>query len=87
MLKDMPVDVIKVDMKFIDDAKDLNRSSIILHNLLNMMSELDMVSLTEGIEKEEQFISLAQMGCKLFQGYLFSKPVPVEEFEETFQIK
>ena len=87
MLKDMPVDVIKVDMKFIDGAKDLNRSSIILHNLLNMMSELDMVSLTEGIEKEEQFISLAQMGCKLFQGYLFSMPVPVEEFEEAFQIK
>ncbi len=87
MLKDMPVDVVKVDMKFIEDTDGLSRSSIILRNVLNMMSQLGMVSLTEGIEKEEQFISLAQMGCKLFQGYLFSRPVPVEEFEETFQIR
>ncbi len=87
MLKDMPVDVVKVDMKFIEDTDGLSRSSIILRNVLNMMSQLGMVSLTEGIEKEDQFRSLARMGCVLFQGYLFGKPMPVEEFEKAYQIK
>ncbi len=87
MLKDMPVDVIKVDMKFINRAEDQKRSSIILRNMFNMISELGMVPLTEGIETEEQFRSLSQMGCELFQGYLFSKPMPLESFEAEYQIK
>ena len=87
MLKDMPVDVIKVDMKFINRAEDQKRSSIILRNMFNMISELGMVPLTEGIETEEQFRSLSQMGCELFQGYLFSKPMPLESFESEYQIK
>ena len=52
-----------------------------------MISELGMVPLTEGIETEEQFRSLSQMGCELFQGYLFSKPMPLESFEAEYQIK
>jgi EAL domain-containing protein (putative c-di-GMP-specific phosphodiesterase class I) len=55
--------------------------------MFNMISELGMVPLTEGIETEEQFRSLSQMGCELFQGYLFSKPMPLESFEAEYQIK
>ena len=72
---------------FINRAEDQKRSSIILRNMFNMISELGMVPLTEGIETEEQFRSLSQMGCELFQGYLFSKPMPLESFEAEYQIK
>ena len=46
-----------------------------------MTEELDMSSLTEGVETSGQFKQLTKMGCRLFQGYYFAKPMPVEEFE------
>jgi EAL domain-containing protein (putative c-di-GMP-specific phosphodiesterase class I) len=84
MLKNMPVDIIKIDMMFVNDMKEVSRTSTILRNVINMMTELGLVPLTEGIETEEQYELLAKMGCKLFQGYLFAKPMPVEEFEQKF---
>ena len=47
-----------------------------------MARDLGITSVTEGVETEEQFRNLREMGCELFQGYYFSKPVPVDEFEE-----
>ena len=87
LLKDMPVDVLKIDMKFLsagleDGAdKSVQRSRTILKNVLRLSEELEISSLTEGVETEQQFLQLAEMGCKLFQGYYFSKPLPVKEFE------
>lgn len=81
MLKNMPVDIVKIDMTFIEDLNEESRTSTILRNLLNMMSELGLTPLTEGVETETQHRILAKMGCGLFQGYLFARPVPVEEFE------
>ncbi|MCR5122069.1 MAG: EAL domain-containing protein [Ruminococcus sp.] len=87
LLKDMPVDVLKIDMKFLsaglEDGTDrsVQRSRTILKNVLRLSAELDIASLTEGVETEQQFAQLAEMGCKLFQGYYFSKPLPVGEFE------
>ena len=84
MLKNMPVDIIKIDMMFVNDMKEVSRTTTILRNVINMMTELGLVPLTEGIETREQYELLSKMGCKLFQGYLFAKPMPVEEFEEKF---
>ena len=84
MLKDMPVDIIKIDMMFLHDMKAYSRTTTILRNVINMMIELGLVPLTEGVETPEQYQMLASMGCKLFQGFLFARPMPVEEFEETF---
>ena len=47
-----------------------------------MANNLDMPQITEGVETKEQFQMLKEMGCKLFQGYFFSKPVPLDEFEK-----
>jgi EAL domain-containing protein (putative c-di-GMP-specific phosphodiesterase class I) len=80
----MPVDIIKIDMMFVNDMKEVSRTTTILRNVINMMTELGLVPLTEGIETREQYELLSKMGCKLFQGYLFAKPMPVEEFEEKF---
>ena len=84
MLKDTPVDLIKIDMVFLKDMDNQVRSATILHNVINMMAELGLESIVEGVETREQFRILTRMGGKLFQGYLFAKPLPVEAFEEQF---
>ena len=82
LLKDMPADLIKVDMAFLKKAKDNNRADIILENVIKLIESLGIVSLTEGVETDDQFKALTSMGCKLFQGFHFAKPLPVDEFEE-----
>ncbi|MCR5592189.1 MAG: EAL domain-containing protein [Saccharofermentans sp.] len=84
LLKDMPVDVLKIDMMFLKDSEKNPRSNTIIQNIINMSEDLGIVSLTEGVETFEQYQKLAGMGCKLFQGYYFSKPVPVEDFEKDW---
>ncbi len=82
MLKDMPVDIIKIDMGFLRKSEADDRAKKILHNILNMTYDLGIVSLTEGVETGEQYKMLTDMGCRLFQGYHFAKPMPVEDFEK-----
>ncbi|MBR4627206.1 MAG: EAL domain-containing protein [Ruminococcus sp.] len=82
MLKDMPVDVLKIDMKFLSSTEDEVRSQKIIRNIIRLSNDLDIMSLTEGVETEAQFRMLSEMNCNMFQGYYFSQPIPVEEFEE-----
>ena len=51
---------------------------------MNMTRDLGILSLTEGVETEDQYRMLSGMGCRLFQGYYFAKPLPVESFETLF---
>ena len=83
-LKDMPVDLLKIDMKFLSKDND-ERANIIIKNIINLTNDLNIVSLTEGVETKEQFEGLLAMGCELFQGYYFSKPMPVEEFSSFIE--
>jgi len=84
MLKDMPVDVVKIDMVFLTETRDRARSQTILRNVMNMTHDLGILSLTEGVETEAQYQMLSGMGCKLFQGFFFSRPIPVDQFEALF---
>ena len=81
MLKDMPVDVLKIDMKFLGRTKDQDKANTIVRNIIKLSQELGIASLTEGVETQTQYEALSDMGCKLFQGYYFAKPMPVDEFE------
>lgn len=81
MLKDMPVDVLKIDMKFLGNTSKKEKAQTIMKNIINLSEELGISSLTEGVETREQYVWLTQMGCRLFQGYYFAQPVPVEEFD------
>ena len=67
-LKDMPLDVLKIDMKFLSKAEDNHRAETILRNVLRLSSDLGLFSLTEGVETEDQYKMLNEMGCNLFQG-------------------
>ena len=84
LLKDMNLDVIKIDMQFLKDSERNMKSGIIIKNIINMSEELDIATLTEGVETAKQFEILYAMGCKLYQGYYFSKPVPLEDFEKQW---
>ncbi len=84
MLKNMPIDVIKIDMVFLRNSEQDDKSLMILHNIINMSTDLRIVPLTEGVETEKQYDDLSKMGCKLFQGYFFAKPMPVADFEAQY---
>lgn len=81
MLKDMPVDIVKIDMVFLNKAKDDAKAETILRNIMKLTGDLGISSLTEGVETEDQYEMLSRMGCKLFQGYYFARPMPVDKFE------
>lgn len=84
MLKDIHVDVLKIDMAFLKKAGDEERSRKILQMIISLSKQLDMPVITEGVETKEQVAFLTEMGCDMFQGYFFAKPMPVEEFENTY---
>lgn len=80
MLKDMPVDVLKIDMVFLK-RHNATKAKTIVKNIIKMSDDLRISSLTEGVETKNQYEILSSMGCNLFQGFYFAKPLPLEEFE------
>ena len=84
LLKDINLDLIKIDMQFLKDSERNIKASLIIKNIINMSEDLGIDTLTEGVETAKQFEKLYDMGCKLYQGYYFSKPVPVEDFEKQW---
>ncbi len=79
-LKDFKIDVLKIDMNFLEDESG-QRGRDILESVIMMADKLKTNVITEGVETDEQFEFLKHIGCRKFQGYLFDKPLPVEDFE------
>ncbi len=77
VLKDFEFDELKFDMRFLSDFSVRSRS--ILASMINMAKRIDIQTLTEGVETEEQFEFLRNVGCEKAQGYLFGKPMPFDE--------
>ena len=80
MLKNQPVDEIKIDKGFIDDMNN-SKSKIIISHTISMLLELNLDVIAEGVEELEQQKFLVECGCKNAQGYLYYKPMPIENFE------
>ena len=81
LLREMPVDVLKIDMVFLRQAGQNPRARTIIRQVIAMARELEITSLTEGVETKAQYEGLREMGCELYQGYYFAKPMPEEDFE------
>lgn len=78
-LKRLPLDQLKIDRSFVRDLLiDVNDAAI-ARMVLQLAQTLDMAVVAEGIESEGQMLALYEMGCRLFQGYLFGKPAPLTE--------
>ncbi len=85
MLKDINADVLKIDMGFLRKTENHKRAQVILNYTIDMAHELGMKVVTEGVETKEQLDFLKEMGCEMFQGFYFDKPMPVEEFEAKYK--
>ncbi|MCI8482840.1 MAG: EAL domain-containing protein [Lachnospiraceae bacterium] len=81
LLKDLPVDILKIDKGFLDEAEESRRSNIIVEQVVEMAKRMEIKTLCEGVETRKQLTFLKKIGCDMAQGYLFSKPVPMDEFE------
>ena len=81
MLSNMPIDALKLDMSFVRSAFSGNRDVRIIEMILDIADYLHVPVVAEGVETEEQYLVLKEMGCDLVQGYYFSKPVPAEAFD------
>ncbi len=82
VLKDIAVDVLKIDMKFMEEAEIPGRSENILASVVNMAQRLEMPVIAEGVEKKSQVDFLKGIGCEYVQGFYFAKPMPSDEYEQ-----
>ena len=84
MLMDINADILKIDREFIKETEDYNRSRSILVSVIEMAKKINMTVVAEGVETESQLKFLKDAGCDLLQGFYYSKPIQVDEFEQRF---
>jgi EAL domain-containing protein (putative c-di-GMP-specific phosphodiesterase class I) len=82
-LRHIPIDMIKVDRSFVQGAENDPKDAAITASLVNLAHALGVVAIAEGVESEGQLTSLRNFGCDLVQGYLFARPMPVEQATEV----
>ena len=81
MISSLPIDALKLDMKFIRDAFRDGKDTRLIELIIDIADYLNVPVIAEGVETEEQLNALRAMGCEIVQGYYFSRPVPAVEFE------
>ena len=84
-LKDMPLDVLKLDAEFFRGDSSDERREIVVSEAIKLAKSLNMKTVAEGVEIKEQVDFLAKQGCDLIQGYYYAKPMPVSEYEERLE--
>ncbi|MCX7192046.1 MAG: EAL domain-containing protein [Proteobacteria bacterium] len=84
-LKRLPLDQIKIDQSFVRDIMTDKTDLVMVKTIVDLGVNFEMDVIAEGVETREQLQLLQQSGCVSFQGYLFSKPVPLNEFEALFK--
>ncbi len=84
-LKDIKVDVLKIDINFLPTSKDDERAGKILTSVVSMAQALDLKVVVEGVETREQADFLISIGAYEAQGYFFFKPMPIEDYEKALK--
>ncbi len=96
-LKDIPIDIIKLDMGFLNDNPSIlennslivknQRGGTIISSVIRMAQKLKYITVAEGVEKEAQVQFLKSIGCDIIQGFLYAKPMPEEAFLQILKEK
>lgn len=81
MLKDVSVDILKIDLHFLDNNDESGRGGNILNSIVRMAKWLKMPVIAEGVETQQQVEFLRTIGCTRVQGYYYSRPIPVDDYE------
>jgi diguanylate cyclase (GGDEF)-like protein/PAS domain S-box-containing protein len=84
-LKSLPLSQLKIDQSFVRDITSDTNDAAIIKTIIGMANTLDLNVIAEGVETEAQLSALKKYRCRSFQGYLFSKPVPVGDFEQQLK--
>lgn len=79
-LKDMPLDVLKLDAEFFRGEAEGDRGEIVISEAIKLAKSLNMRTVAEGVEVKEQVDFLAKQGCDMIQGYYYAKPMPKEDY-------
>ncbi len=85
MLKDIPVETIKIDRTFLQLSSNTHRGKKVIKNIIIMCRELKLDIVAEGVETKEQLEFLTGCGCEVAQGFYYAKPLPLAEFEKFSQ--
>jgi EAL domain-containing protein (putative c-di-GMP-specific phosphodiesterase class I) len=80
ILKQLPLDRLKIDRSFVLETPTNASACTIAQTIIALGKNLGLIIIAEGVETKEQFDFLAKSGCDAYQGYLFSRPVPLDEF-------
>jgi len=80
-LKRLPVEQLKIDHAFVRDLATDASDAAIVQSIVSMGKNLGLEVIAEGVETEAQLERLVKCGCPAFQGYLFARPLPLDEFE------
>jgi EAL domain-containing protein (putative c-di-GMP-specific phosphodiesterase class I) len=87
MLTEMPLDTLKIDKSFVDNVgtkREKESDVVVIKHIISLAKELNFVCLAEGAEEKGQIDKLRELGCEVVQGYYFSKPMPIDEFEKKY---
>ena len=87
LLTRMPIDTLKIDKSFVDTISTDNERKediIVLHHIIALAKELGFACLAEGAESKRQVDRLRDLGCEIIQGYYYSKPIPISEYDEKY---
>lgn len=84
-LKQLPLDQLKIDQSFVRDMTTDPNDAVMVQTIVDLAKNFRMNVIAEGVETEEQLSLLVQQGCLTYQGYLFGRPVPIGQFEESLK--
>ncbi len=87
LLTELPIDTLKIDKSFVDKLgtdNDNEKDITVVKHIIGLARELGFICLAEGAEEKRQVEELKSFGCDAIQGYYYSKPIPIEEFEEKY---
>jgi EAL domain-containing protein (putative c-di-GMP-specific phosphodiesterase class I) len=82
-LQKLPLDQLKIDQSFVRNLSFDGSDSAIVKTIINLGENLSLNIIAEGVETMVQCDFLADFGCLMFQGYLFGRPLPIDEFKQT----
>jgi|GEM_PF-5487686 len=87
ILKDVPVDILKLDIRFLQQSGNNSRGGSILASVIRMARWLKLPIIAEGVETQRQADYLKNLGCVFMQGYYFARPMPAGEFEQVLAVQ